>query len=183
MRKFIMLFLMSLLIASPVMAQEVDISGMSPEQIHLMQVYGDQLKAQKPVKIQKINEYTILGKGIAEALSEAAKQLGVTVNDFVRMPVGQVTTALIVYKIIGHDVIHIALGLLWILVSTSIWLFFYSKLWAPEEVTINYAADGKTKLRMVKINSNSSIDSTDPRIWLALGPIVIIGVSLVTFLT
>lgn len=58
----------------------------------------------------EVGEWGKMGANIGEAVIAAASQIGVAANEFVKTPLGKVTTAIVVYKIIGKDVIKIAFG-------------------------------------------------------------------------
>lgn len=55
---------------------------------------------------------TEIAKGLVVGLAAAAKEANIAVNEFSQTPVGKVTTVIIVWKMIGHDVIKIFLALL-----------------------------------------------------------------------
>lgn len=54
-----------------------------------------------------IERWTKIGTSIASGLGAAAKELNVGVNEFAKSPVGQLTTLLIIWKIMGTQLIHI----------------------------------------------------------------------------
>jgi hypothetical protein len=63
-----------------------------------------------------IERWTKIGTSIASGLGAAAKELNVGVNEFAKSPVGQLTTVLIIWKIIGTQLMHIIGAILiWIL--------------------------------------------------------------------
>ena len=67
------------------------------------------------VSANNMAEYAELGKKYGIALSEVAKSIGTTVNELAQTPVGKVTTALIVWKLMGAQLIHVIGGILvWI---------------------------------------------------------------------
>jgi hypothetical protein len=62
------------------------------------------------------------GKGLAIGLVAAAKELGIAVNDFANTPIGRITTAIIVWKMIGHSVLSIVLGFILLFIGLpTIW--------------------------------------------------------------
>lgn len=63
-----------------------------------------------------IERWTKIGTSIASGLGAAAKELNVGVNEFAKSPVGQITTIMIIWKIIGGQIVHIIGGLL-------VWIF------------------------------------------------------------
>jgi hypothetical protein len=54
-----------------------------------------------------IERWTKIGTSIASGLGAAAKELNVGVNEFAKSPVGQLTTLLIIWKIMGTQLMHI----------------------------------------------------------------------------
>ena len=53
-------------------------------------------------------------EGFAKALGIAAKELGVTMNDFLHTDAGKLTAALIVWKLAGASIVHMLYGFLFI---------------------------------------------------------------------
>jgi hypothetical protein len=58
------------------------------------------------VNLENINRFKEYGSVIASTLKEVCQTLNVEVNAFVKTPVGYLVTGLIVYKVIGKDVIR-----------------------------------------------------------------------------
>jgi hypothetical protein len=70
----------------------------------------------------RVEKWVKIGSNIGMGLAGAAKEVGVTVNDFANTPVGQLTTILIVWHMIGATLIHVFGGLLiWLVGFTTIW--------------------------------------------------------------
>lgn len=64
---------------------------------------------------ESVERWTKLGTSIASGIGAAAKELNIGVNEFAQTPVGKVTTALIVWKLMGAQLIHVIGGILvWI---------------------------------------------------------------------
>ena len=59
----------------------------------------------------EIGKWGELGVGVGRAAVGAAKEIGVAANEFVQTPLGMVTMAVVVYKVIGQDVIGFVVGL------------------------------------------------------------------------
>lgn len=97
--------------------ERVIVDGLTDVQAAELKLQAEQLKAQAahdPVDIipdaEKLQEYALLGEQIARAIGAAAKETGVAVNEFVKTPVGKLTTFIIVYKLIGRDIMHYICG-------------------------------------------------------------------------
>lgn len=60
----------------------------------------------------KVEKWVKIGSNIGQGLAGAAKEVGVAVNDFATTPVGQLTMLLIVWHMIGVQLIHVFGGIL-----------------------------------------------------------------------
>lgn len=58
----------------------------------------------------EMSKWGELGAGLGRATVAAAKEIGMAANDFAQTPLGKVTTAIVVYKIIGRDVLRMVVG-------------------------------------------------------------------------
>lgn len=65
---------------------------------------------------EKVEKWVRIGSNIGQGLAGAAKEVGVAVNDFAKTPVGQLTMVLIVWHMIGAQLIHLFGGIMiWII--------------------------------------------------------------------
>ena len=63
----------------------------------------------------KVEKWVKIGSNIGQGLAGAAKEVGVAVNDFATTPVGKLTMMLIVWHMIGAQLIHVFGGvMIWI---------------------------------------------------------------------
>jgi hypothetical protein len=62
--------------------------------------------------LQEAEKWTNFGKNLGSAMVSTAKELGVAVNDFSKTDIGKITTAIIVYKLVGSQVTHFIAGLI-----------------------------------------------------------------------
>jgi hypothetical protein len=62
--------------------------------------------------VQNAGEWAKLGTNLGQALVATAKEAGMAVAEFSKTPVGQTATAVIVYKVVGKDLVRTALALL-----------------------------------------------------------------------
>lgn len=99
----------------------------------------------------KVEKWVKIGSNIGQGLAGAAKEMGVAVNEFANTPVGQMTTYLIVWHIVGHTVLHFAGGLLvWIVGFLAIRMIISHAY--PDDV--KYSTEKKT------IFGNAAIESS-----------------------
>lgn len=72
---------------------------------------------------EKVERWVKIGSNIGQGLAGAAKEVGVAVNDFSKTPVGQLTAALIVWHMIGAQLVHVFGGIMiWIV---GFWMIHY----------------------------------------------------------
>jgi len=86
--------------------------------------------------IVSYQKYAEIGKSIAIALGEAAKQLNVEMNAFSTTSVGKITIYLIIYKLIGKDIIRlfILLGIIVLLIFSFRNFFIKKKIKEGSEI-------------------------------------------------
>ena len=58
------------------------------------------------VSSDDVEKYTALAHAVASAIQELCHTLNQEVNEFVKTPVGIITTGLLVWKIMGNDIAH-----------------------------------------------------------------------------
>jgi hypothetical protein len=130
----------------------------------------------------KVEKWVKIGSNIGQGLASAAKEVGVTVNEFATTPVGQLTTILIVWHMIGAQLIHVIGGLLIWVVGISI-LWFMIRRAYPDEVT--YSSEHKNifgNYAVVKRSATAINDDNAAGWLLAFGIVLIAGlISMFTF--
>jgi hypothetical protein len=89
-----------------------------------------------PPVSEKVNAWVEIGASLGKGLAATAKELGVAVNDFAKSPVGILTTAVIIWKYVGHDLFHVTFGVGFFIVYFSVWFYLVRK-WGIIE-TIKY---------------------------------------------
>lgn len=118
-------------------------------------------------------------EGFARALGIAAKELGVTVNDFLHTDAGKLTAALIIWKVAGAAFIHMLYGMLFITVGLTIVRVIYMRLFTKgyEQVGYSYFGGFFKGTKLVRV-PKSFQDMHNDGEWLAFW--VMIGVTMVT---
>jgi len=69
--------------------------------------------------VQETEKWVNLGTSIGKGLASTAKELGVAVNDFAKTNVGQWTMFLIIFNIMGDEIIHFIFGILILLIGVT----------------------------------------------------------------
>lgn len=81
-------------------------------------------------------------EGFARAISIAARELGVTVNEFLKTDAGKLTAALIIWKVAGASIVNILYGMMFITVGLTITRIIYKRLFTKEYQTVEYSRFG-----------------------------------------
>lgn len=92
------------------------------EVLHTIAQKAAEKNAAPLTNADNVEKWVKIGSNIGQGLAGAAKEVGVAVNDFSKTPVGQLTTMLIIWHMIGQDIMHIVGGIL-------VWLCGFSILW------------------------------------------------------
>jgi hypothetical protein len=150
----------------------------------------DAAKAAKDAVPNKgdLHDYAEIGVQIGQALGEAAKSVGIAVNEFASTKVGVLATALIVYKIIGHEAVgvisgvaHFFIGLALFLIGFRVWWIIFNRMCIIKETIEEVGQDGKKTTRHVfynleKMDSDSRDQMAGYRIIGVVGLFVWLGV-------
>jgi hypothetical protein len=136
MKKLLMVF--ALMFSTAVYAQNsVDVTGLSAAQIAELKksVIDAKLQKDEPTNIsaivrQEAGAWGDMGANMGKAMVGAAKEMGVAANDFSQTSLGKVTVGIVVYKIIGRDILKIVVGLVVLILGSSISLYLlFSYRW------------------------------------------------------
>ena len=113
-------------------------------------------------------------EGFAKALGIAARELGVTVNDFLHTDAGKITAVLIIWKVMGGAALKIIYGTIFVTVGLSIVRAIYLRLFTKgyEKVEYSYFGGlfkGTKMIRITKGFQDLSNDGEWLAFWLMLG--------------
>lgn len=83
---------------------------------------------------QEAEAWADLGGKVGMAMVSAAKEVGMAANEFASTELGTVVTAIVVYKIIGTELMSLFGGLVILLVGIplSMWVLMKKSTWAYE---------------------------------------------------
>jgi len=114
-------------------------------------------------------------EGFSRAISIAARELGVTVNDFLHTDAGKLTALLIIWKVAGATAVKMLYGMLFVTIGLTVARMLWIRLFTHEykEVTYSRFFGTFTGTKLVRVPKNISQLSSDGE-WLALWMIVII---------
>lgn len=155
--KKLIIALASILLMATASAQEtVDVSKLTAEQKATLQKTAEQMQGQpgniSAVAREETEKWAELGGNMGKAAVGAAKEIGMAANEFVGTPLGKVTMAVVIYKVIGRDVIGIFVGSLVLVffLSTGVFLLRSKKLKGKIEYEYKPAFFGLYNKRYVK---------------------------------
>lgn len=121
MKNFILMLLM-LIVPVSLFAQEKTYSV--PES----QLTQDQLKKLKGTDIKEnVHAWAGVGKEVGEAVNNSLQAITTQTNNFAQSGVGRVTIALVVWKVLGDQLIHILGGLIELIVFLPLWVWSYRR--------------------------------------------------------
>lgn len=130
---------------------------------------------------ERVERWVNIGTKLGQALGGAAKEVGVAVNDFAKSPVGQLTTVLIVWHMIGAQLIHVFGGIMIWVIGFAMINYVFNRSY-PTKVT--YSTERKNIFGnpvVEKVERQSAIN--DAGSWMfACGIVLVAGlVAIFTF--
>lgn len=179
-RTLVAIAAMALFAASPAVSQTVDTSGLTEQQRIELQAKAAEMRAtaaDPATAVEKASEWVELGEAIGSGLAAAAEKTGQVVNDFAKTPVGKLTMVLIVYKVMGGDVIQFIVGMLFLSISVPFWA---RSIWntTRSTVTITYHENGKrqdVKKEPYRLHASEATLGTWALHWLILLAIIMVA--------
>ena len=112
-------------------AQTINTENLSPEQISELNQRIEEMKKVQPNVSEKVRTeveaWTNLGQNIGRATVGAAREIGVAANEFVQTPIGIVTTVVVVYKLVGRDILKTFIGLFIFLFGTGFGMYHFRR--------------------------------------------------------
>lgn len=136
--------------------------------------------------VSKVKEWVDVGTAIGSGLASSAKELGVAANDFANTRVGKFTMLLIAWHFVGAQFVHIAFGLVWLLILIPVWLYLYRRTWNNTTITTFESGKGPDGAKRIvdkrTRHENEVGDGTAFMLWVSFMLILLVGVvSVFTF--
>lgn len=151
----------------PVMAfAQVDTSGLTQAQVDTLKRQAAEMKSpqnmSKEVR-EEVSAWGELGAGMGKAVVAGAREVGTAANEFAGTTLGKVTMAVVVYKVIGQDVLGVLFGSVILVVgfSIGIWLLMSAKCveYETKEVPVMWGMFTVTKKTVIRKFSNNNSES------------------------
>lgn len=126
---------------------QINTTGLTEEQKAEIELQVAKLKSKKTdpqAVVERYSEYAELGEKIGIAISNVAGEVGKSADQFLETTSGKFVVAVILYRVVGDDIVSIFLGLLW---------FF---IMIPSIIAICFKLTGKkTKGYLEKLNPDT----------------------------
>ena len=135
-------------------------------------------KVPAPAQMEK---WASVGEQIGKALAGTARELGVVANDFIKTPAGQITMAMIVWKIMGHEIAQLGMGLLMFFTLVPLWIYMFRRMCIIKSVTYNTTTvDGKSvKTKDVQYYNSAKDDIEGTKFFMGLFLVCIVAAAVV----
>jgi len=107
-------------------------SDLTPDQLSKIQ----QQKADADIdqRISRYGKWVGLGKEIGTAVDSSLNAITNQAEHFAKTGVGQVTVGLVIWKVLGDQVVHILGGVVELLVFLPLWIWSYRKFCLPHRI-------------------------------------------------
>lgn len=137
------------------------------QQIEILKAVADKKaqakQEQQPAvpNVDQLDQWATVGTKVGQGLAAAAKEVGVTVNDFAKTPVGKLTAFLIVWNFIGAQIVHIIGGILIWIVGFAFLHYWYKHSY-PDAVKYSKTEKnifGNYAIESIEKNSMTSSDN------------------------
>lgn len=135
-----------LVVALATVGQVLDTRNLSPtQQAELQTKYAELVEQGNSVEnLEKVREWAELGQSVGVALVATAKELGIAVDDFSQTGIGKVTIAVIVWKIMGKEVVRTVISVIYLIIGVWLWNHYFRKLCVIKSIA--YELGKKTKI-------------------------------------
>lgn len=140
---------------------------------------------QKPVvpSITTVEKWAGFGQQIGSALAGTARELGIVANEFIQTPAGQVTMYMIIWKVMGSEIVHVGAGLLILFTFVPLWIYLFRRMCLIKGFKVQQIEhEGKTKNINVP-QYYEPRDVSEERGWMFVILGIILGTSVLTIFT
>ena len=129
-------------------------------------------------QIEDVGKWANLGKEVGVAVNESLSAVTKTATDFSHTGLGKLTIALVVYKVIGRDILHYFIGFVFLVFSIFLYRFIHKKFCVPQKILDEEVYNEETK----KTSKSWSYEKPEDMEEWKITNIIILGVCIVIFL-
>jgi hypothetical protein len=170
--KILTIGLLGLLLTVPVLGdtpqdEKVTVPKSMLTQDQLNKLQGHDLR-------ENVHEWAGVGKEVGEAVNSSLAAVTVQTNSFAQTGVGKLTMVLVVWKILGDQIVHLVGGAIELVVFLPLWIWSYRKTCMVRRIKT-----GKDTWQTVDYKKDSYGDCS-PRQAHLLAIVILMGIFLVT---
>lgn len=132
--------------------------------------------------VQDVHAWVGVGKEIGTAVNDSLAAITTQSNNFAQTPVGKLTVAVVIFKVLGDTAIHIVAGFAIFICMMPLWIWSYRRFLPKRVVKSEVVAPDKTLTRTFEtLNAMDDDEANGWRIghWgalLALGVVILFTV-------
>lgn len=111
-------------------------------QVQLAQYYGDLKIADLEQKLETYGNWVGVGGEVGNAIKEGLTAVVDVADQFGKTDVGKFTLVLVAWKVVGKDLVRIALGLLWFVAITFLFIRVYRNTYQAKRKLVERTPQG-----------------------------------------
>lgn len=81
---------------------------------------------------ENFEKWVSAGTSVGKGLASIVKELGITVNEFVQTPAGKIGVGVLVWHVMGNELIRVVFGVILLFVWIPIWISMYRNYCFPK---------------------------------------------------
>ncbi|MDU8350813.1 hypothetical protein RYA05_02775 [Pseudomonas syringae pv. actinidiae] len=183
MKKYLLALILAFA-AVPAMACNISQSDLPEAMIQELKVKCEQMKldmkTQPPAPVvavsqitrEDVSEWAQISQEFAKALGIAAREVGVSINEFLASPAGIMTAVVLIWMIIGKSLVAILVGLL----ITYATVKLNRRIWFRQVETVEKTGLFNRKYQKEMVRYNSWNDMNDSGLGWSIVTIIMLGV-------
>lgn len=113
-------------------------SDLTPDQ--LAKIQKDQTVGDINKRIETYGKWVGMGKEIGEAVDSSLGAITNQADHFAHTGVGKLTVALVIWKVVGDQAVHIVAGIIEVLIFLPLWIWSYRKFCFAHRVLVKKEA-------------------------------------------
>lgn len=151
----------------------------------MYQVPESQLTEQQKAKFQgtspkDVRDWVGLGKEIGTAVDSSLTAVTTQANNFAQTPVGKLTVAVVIFKVIGDTAVHLLVGAVEAIVLLPLWVWSYRRFLPKPTIKETFNEAGK---RVTRTKSPPDRTTSDQDEWLISHWVGLVGIAIVVLAT
>ena len=112
------------------------------------QVPESQLTEQQKAKLEgatpkNVSEWVGLGKEVGTAVDASLGAISNRTNEFAQTPVGKLTVAVVIFKVIGDTAVHLLAGAAEVVILLPLWVWSYRRFLPKPTIKETFSESGK----------------------------------------